>query len=247
MIRFLIALQFLTIIPFNIKKKIEDKDFGRSLGYFPIVGLLLGIFLSGVAYISMFLPTMVISSLILVAWTVVTGGIHLDGFADTCDGFYGNRRKEDILEIMRDSRIGTMGAAGIAILLLFKFAMLSSIRSEDLWKVLIMTVVFARWSQAFVCLTSTYARDEGKAKHFIEHVKRGDVFMGAIFILILNWFLIGIKGIILFTLLVITVLLFTKYVKRKIGGMTGDTIGATNEIAEASALLFSLILLSYKI
>ena len=158
--RFLIALQFLTILPFNIKGKIEEKDFGRSLIYFPIVGLLIGLFLASIAYISAFLPSLVISVLILAAWMAITGGIHLDGFADTCDGFYGNRPKEDILKIMRDSRIGTMGAAGVVMLLLFKFATLSSIRPEDLWKVLIMTVVFARWSQVLACSISKYVRDE---------------------------------------------------------------------------------------
>lgn len=245
--RFLIALQFLTILPFDIKGKIEEEDFSRSLIYFPIVGFLLGLFLASVAYISAFLPPLVISILILVAWTLITGGIHLDGFADTCDGFYGNRSKEDILKIMRDSRIGTMGAAGVVMLLLFKFAVLSSIRSQDLWKVLIMTAVFARWSQVFACSISKYARDEGKAKYFIEYAKKTDMFIGALFILILNWFLMGIKGAILFALLVAAIFLFIQCVKRKIGGMTGDTIGATNEITEVAALLFSLILLNYKI
>jgi len=245
--RFLIALQFLTILPFNNKVRIGGEDFGRSLVYFPIVGLLLGLFLAGVAYISASLPPIVISVLILVAWTVITGGIHLDGFADTCDGFYGNRRKEDILKIMRDSRIGTMGAAGVALLLLFKFATLSSIRSEDLWKVLIMTAAFARWSQVFACFTSGYARDEGKAKYFIAYAKKTDMFIGALFMLALNWFLMGIKGIILFALLVATVFLFIQYAKKKIGGMTGDTIGATNEIAEAATILFSIMLLNCKI
>ncbi|MBU2102175.1 MAG: adenosylcobinamide-GDP ribazoletransferase, partial [Candidatus Omnitrophica bacterium] len=99
--RFLIALQFLTILPFSIKGKIEKEDFGRSLVYFPIVGLLLGFFLASIAYISLSLPPMVRSILILVVWMVITGGIHLDGFADTCDGFYGIRPREEILKIMR--------------------------------------------------------------------------------------------------------------------------------------------------
>jgi len=245
--RFLIALQFLTILPFDIKGKIEEKDFGRSLLYFPAAGLLLGLLLAGVATISAFLPPLVTSVMVLIAWTVITGGIHLDGFADTCDGFYGNRPKEEILRIMRDSRVGTMGAAGVALLLLFKFAVLSSIHSEDLWKVLIITVVFARWSQVFACATSKYARDVGKAKHFMEYAKKTDMLIGALFILILNWFLMGTKGIILFALLSATIFIFIQYVKKKIGGMTGDTIGAVNEIAESAALLFSLILLNYKI
>jgi len=245
--KFLIALQFLTILPFNIKGKIEEGDFGKSLAYFPIVGLLIGLFLASVAYISAFLPPLVVSILILIVWIVITGGIHLDGFADTCDGFYGGRPKEEILKIMRDSHIGAMGVAGIAMLLLFKFAILSSIRPEDLWKVLIMTTVSARWSQVLACSVSEYARDEGKAKYFIKYAKKTDMFMGALFTLILNWFLMGAKGVILFALLSAVISLFIQFVKRKIGGMTGDTIGATNEIAEATALLFTLILLNYKI
>jgi len=245
--RFLIALQFLTALPFNIKGRIVEEDFGRSLIYFPIAGFLIGLFLASIAYVSTPLPPLVRSALILIAWIAITGGIHLDGFADTCDGFYGKRSREEILRIMRDSRIGTMGAAGLTALLLFKFAVLSSIRPEDLWKVLIITAVSARWSQVFACSVSEYARDEGKAKYFLKYAKKTDMFIGALFIVILNWFLMGVKGVILFALLLATIFLFIQYVKRKIGGMTGDTIGATNEIAEASALLFSLILLSYKI
>ena len=245
--KFLIALQFLTIIPFKIKGKVDDNDLGKSLIYFPIVGLLIGLFLVGITYISASLPPLVASALILIAWVIITGGIHLDGFADTCDGFYGNRRKEDILRIMRDSRVGTMGAVGVALILLFKFAVLSSIRSGDLWKVLIIAVVFARWSQAFACATSKYARDEGKAKYFIEYARKGDIFIGAVFTLLLNWFLMGIRGVILFVITLAVVSIFIRYAKRKIGGMTGDTVGAANEIAEAASLLFSLILLGYRI
>ena len=138
-----------------------------------------------------------------------------------------------------------MGAAGVVMLLLIKFATLSSIRSEDLWKVLIITVVFARWSQVLVCATSKYARDEGKAKYFIEYAKKSDMFIGALFTLLLNWLLMGVKGVILFVILLAVIFLFIQYVKRKIGGMTGDTVGAANEIAEAASLLFSLILSGY--
>ncbi|MDP2943504.1 MAG: adenosylcobinamide-GDP ribazoletransferase, partial [Candidatus Omnitrophota bacterium] len=112
---------------------------------------------------------MVRGSLILIAWIIITGGIHLDGFADTCDGFYGKRSREDILKIMRDSHIGAMGATSLTALLLLKFAILSSVAQEDLLKILVITAVFARWSQVLACTISKYARDEGKAKYFIEY------------------------------------------------------------------------------
>ena len=241
--RLLIALQFLTIIPFKIKGKVDDNDLGRSLIYFPIVGLLIGLFLVGITYISASLPPLVTSALILISWVVITGGIHLDGFADTCDGFYGNRPKYDILRIMRDSRVGTMGAVGVTLILLFKFAVLSSIRSEDLWKVLIIAAVFARWSQTFACATSKYARDEGKAKSFIEYSQKRDLIIGGIFTLAVSVLLMSLKGVVLFFISLVPVLALIYYIKRKIGGMTGDTIGAVNEIAEVCILIFGLILI----
>jgi len=245
--RFLIALQFLTIIPVNIKGKIGENDLGRSLLYFPVVGLLLGLFLALIAFIAGGLPPLVRGILILIAWIIITGGIHLDGFADTCDGFYGGHSREDVLKIMRDSRIGTMGAIGLVALLLLKFAILSSVAQEGLWKILLITAVFARWSQALACAISKYARDEGKAKYFIEYAERGACAAGALFTLILFWLLMSVKGVILFAILSAAMFLFIKCIQKRIGGMTGDTIGATNEIAEAAALLFSLILLNYKI
>lgn len=245
--RFLIALQFLTAVPFSINGKIEKADFGRSLVYFPVVGFLLGILLAGVAFISGPFPPMVRSILILTVWVIITGGLHLDGFADTCDGFYGRRPREEVLKIMRDSRIGTMGAAGLVVLLIFKFAVLSSIMQEDLWKVLIMAAVFARWSQALACVTSGYAREDGKAKYFIEYARVTDVLASGLFTLVLFRLLLGAKGALLFVLLSAVVFLFIKYIKARIGGMTGDTIGAINEVAETAALLFSLISLGYKI
>jgi len=245
--RFLIALQFLTIIPVNIKGKINEEDFGRSLLCFPVVGFLLGLFLALIASIARGLPPLVRGILILIVWIIITGGIHLDGFADTCDGFYGRRSREDILKIMRDSRIGAMGAIGLTALLLLKFAILSSVAREDLWKILIMTAVFARWSQVLSCAISKYARDEGKAKYFIEYAEYGACAAGALFTLILFWLLMSIKGVILFVLLSAAMFLFIKCIQRRIGGMTGDTIGATSEVAEALALLLGLILLSCKV
>ena len=243
----LIALQFLTIFPVNIKGKISEEDLGMPILYFPVVGLLLGLFLALIAFIAGSLPPLVRGSLILIAWIIITGGIHLDGFADTCDGFYGRRSREDVLKIMRDSRIGAMGVIGLMALLLLKFAILSSVARDGLWKILITTAVFARWSQVLACSISKYARDEGKAKYFIEHAEYGACVAGALFTLILFWLLMSVKGVILFALLAAAMFLFIKRAQRRIGGMTGDTIGATSEVAEAAALLLGLIALSCKL
>mgnify|MGYP001589761025 CR=1 FL=1 len=241
--RFLVALQFLTILPVKIKSEIKEKDFGDSLLYFPVVGLLIGLLLSlGVLSFS-FLPALVKSAMILILSILITGGIHLDGFADTCDGFYGNKSGEKILEIMRDSRIGVMGVIGIVSLLLLKFSVIVSLSEAPLWKILIMMPVFSRWSQALACNAASYARREGKAKYFMEYASRRDVIIGGIFTLIISVLLMQHRGLVLFFASLIPVSLFLYYIKRRIKGMTGDTIGAVNEIAEVCVLLFGFILI----
>lgn len=241
--RFLIALQFLTVVPIKIKSEIAEEDFGRSLLYFPVVGILIGLVLSGVALLLGFLPNPVVGVLILIISIVITGGIHLDGFADTCDGFYGPRPKEKILEIMQDSRVGTMGVVGVVCLLLLKFTLIVSVPQDALWKLLIMMTVFARWSHILACYTSNYARDEGKAKYFVEYAGKIELLVGTVFTVVLFLLLMRFMGLILLVLSLLSTLLFMNYVKRKIGGMTGDTIGAVNEIAEVAVLLFGLVYL----
>ncbi len=238
---FLIALQFLTIFPIKIKSEIQEKDFGASLLYFPFVGLLIGLFLASSAFLFSFLPGLVRGAFILIISIIITGGIHLDGFADVCDGFYGNRPKEKILEIMRDSRIGVMGAIGIFSLLLLKFGIIASLPDAVLWKALIEMAVFARWSQALVCSISCYARSEGKAGYFIGYARKKDVFIGSIFTLGLFLLLMQLKGVILFFLSMLSVLLFLHYIRKKIGGMTGDTIGAVSEFSEVITLLLCVL------
>lgn len=241
--RFLVALQFLTVLPIKITSEIAEEDFGKSLRYFPLVGMLIGLALSGVASLSSLLPNPVVAVLILIMSIVLTGGIHLDGFADTCDGFYGPRSKERILEIMRDSRVGVMGVTGVFCLLALKCTLIASIPHNVLWKLLIMMTVFARWSQVLVCCTSNYAREEGKAKYFVEYAGKKELLVGSIFAVVLFLFLMKLKGLVLLVVSLLPLLLFMNYVKRKIGGVTGDTVGATSEIAEVAVLFFGLIYL----
>lgn len=240
--QFLIALQFLTVLPIKIKSEVKERDFGNSLLYFPVIGILIGLVLCTAVFLLSVLPNLVVGVIILIISIVITGGIHLDGFVDTCDGFYGSKPKEKILEIMRDSRVGTMGVAGVVCLLLLKFTLIVSIPREILWRVLIMMVVFARWCQVLACYMSKYARKEGKAKYFIEHAGKKEVFAGILLTSGLFFLLMQIKGIILFFICMFPILLFINRIKRKIGGMTGDTIGAVNEIAEVLILLFCLFL-----
>ena len=241
---FLIALQFLTIFPVKIRSEIKNEDFGLSLFYFPFVGLAIGFILSSIPILFSFLPILVKGALILIVSVIITGGIHLDGFADTCDGFYGDKPKEKILEIMRDSRIGAMGAIGLILLLLLKFSLIVNLQGTILWKALVEMAVFARWSQVLACGITSSARQEGKAKYFIEYSGKKNLIMGGIFTVALFLLMSGLKGVFLFMLPFLCVLLSLQYIKRRIGGMTGDTIGAISEIAEVSVLFSNLLIVN---
>lgn len=238
--KFLIALQFLTIFPVKIES-IKPEEFGKSLLYFPIVGALIGIVLASVLFALDFLPNLIKCSLILIISIVISGGIHLEGFSDTCDGLYGGRCKEEILDIMRDSHIGAIGVIGLVCILLLKLSLFLSIPKEILWKSLISMGLFSRWIQVLVCYTSKYARKEGKGKYFIEYAGRKEFLISGLFTLAAFLFLMKIGGIILFFISLLPIWVFINYVKKKIDGVTGDTIGATSELAEVAVLFFTTV------
>ncbi|MDI6606051.1 MAG: adenosylcobinamide-GDP ribazoletransferase [Candidatus Omnitrophota bacterium] len=234
--RLLIALQFLTALPIKIRSEIQPQEFGRSLLYFPAVGLFIGIILACVSSALVFLPILLKGALILVTSIIITAAMHLDGFADTCDGFYAAKSREEALRIMRDSRIGVMGAVGIFCILLLKFTLIVSLPENILGRSLIMMAVFSRWSQSLACGMCGYARPAGKAKFFLEYARSSDVIIGGIASFLLFLFFCGIGAVILFIASFISVFLFITFARARIGGMTGDTIGATNEIAELAVL-----------
>lgn len=234
--QFFIALQFLTILPIKIKARLKKEDYGKALLYFPIVGFIIGAALAAIPSIFGFLPNLVLSAIILISSILITGGIHIDGFADTCDGLYGFNPKEKILEIMRDSRIGVMGVVGVMSLLLLKFALIANIPGNILWKSLIIMGVFSRFAQVLACALSGYARKEGKAKNFIGASGVNELLVATILTITMTLIVMKLGGLVLIALSLLPVLLFINYVKKKISGMTGDTIGATSEIAEIAVL-----------
>ncbi len=239
----LIALQFLTILPIKIEGDITKKDYGESLLYFPLIGLIIGVILAASSLILSFLPHMVMAASILVISIVITGGIHLDGFADTCDGLYGGRSKKRILEIMHDSHLGAMGIIGITSLLILRFALIVKIPHDLLPKALIIMPLLSRWAQALLCLIFKYARDEGKAGPFIEHTTKREIIAGGVFTFIIIVLLIKGIEVLFIGMALMPALLAAKHIDKRIGGMTGDTIGALSEITEIGILLVFLLLI----
>lgn len=243
--KFLIALQFLTILPIRIPGRIKEEETAASIAYFPLAGLVIGLILAATVFVFGFLPPAVTIALVIASSILLTGGLHLDGFADTCDGFYAGRTKERRLQIMRDPHIGTMGAIAIIILLLLKFTILLNLPKQILWRTLVIMPLFAKFWLVLACYKSRYAREEGKAKLFIGKSRARTVLITGILTLGLSFALGGVKAIIAYVFSSICLFLFMNYIKKRIGGMTGDTAGAINETAET--LLIFFILIAWKI
>ena len=236
--KFLAALQFLTIFPVRINK-MKEEELGESMAFFPVIGLLIGISTAILNYFLSHLMSENIVNIFLIIWIViVTGGLHLDGFADTCDGIFSWRSdKNEILKIMRDSRIGTMGVLGIFIILLLKYELLSNISGKEKYIALILMPVFGRFSQTVSAFALPYARETSGAASFIRHLNIKTIIFSSILFLVITtpvWFpkvfLIDLVSIII---LVPLLLFFNK----KLGGITGDVLGAINEIVEIIVLV----------
>lgn len=241
---FLLALQFLTIIPITLKR-FSDKKAAQSIIYFPLVGLLLGLSLVGVQIGLSFLRFNETSiNIILVVFLIaLTGGIHLDGLADTADAFLSRKNREEMLRIMRDSHIGVMGVAGIISILLLKIAFLSNMNTSLKLAALPLMCVCSRWSMVLAMASFPYARSEGKALLYIQGAaSHKRVVIALLSALVFAFALWRIKGVLVFAMVTLCSALIGVGVSKKIKGITGDTIGALNEIIEVVTLLIILLI-----
>ncbi|MBI3585064.1 MAG: adenosylcobinamide-GDP ribazoletransferase [Nitrospinae bacterium] len=240
---FLLSLQFLTIINVKNDSPIDEKAFGKIAILFPLVGALIGILLVVTSRLSSaILPLSVSDATVLIVLILITGGLHVDGFADTIDGFAGGKNKDDILRIMKDSRIGTFGVVGIVMLLLTKYLSIQSLQPDTKYLVLIIMPVIGRWSVLPMGLFFKYARIEGgTGKIFAESIRLKELIIGTIIVLSIIIPLFRLNGFLMLAAIFIVTLLIGRYSKRKIDGITGDVFGATIEINELIILILSLL------
>jgi len=244
---FVWALKFCTIVPIDTRDRITTKRYDIVMALFPHVGFLIGILLVGTGFgllmLGFQLQPEITAILVLLVLTVVTGGLHVDGLADTADGVLGGSTKERRLEIMRDSRIGAFGAIAIVFDYLLRYGALTGIMGQDQFMVLtaaslcLMPTV-GRWCQVLGAALCGYARqEEGVGKAFIDSVSWPSFVASAILPIALSVLLLGITGIWMLAAAVVGSLVVIFIVWWRIGGMTGDTLGAVNEVAEIVFLL----------
>lgn len=243
---FLSAMQFLTTIPIPvINKQINEKRLSNAVVYFPLVGLLLGLILAGTNNLLSFLgfQESVTNIILVISLIILTGALHLDGLSDTFDALLSGKDKEEMLKIMRDPHIGVMGVISIISILLLKISFLSSINPQFKNTALVLTCLLSRWGLIMPMVLFPYARKEGKTKVFIQNISLNKFFASTIIALcgvIIIW---QIKGILVLIITAICVYIINCFLNKKLGGITGDTLGAVNEITEILVLLCILILL----
>lgn len=236
------AAQFLTTIPPLIRRRFTAQEMGLSVGFYPPVGALIGLFLFAADSLLVFLnmPELLRASLVLTAWVLLTGALHLDGFLDTCDGLLGGFTPERRMEIMRDERVGAYALAGGMLLFLLKFSSLVSLNAH--LPALLITPTIGRWAISTVLVAFPYARPDGLGREMKDNTTWKQALLASLFALGITWLAAGWQGLLALAAAALVMLVFARYTLKRIPGLTGDIYGATNELVECAVLITLVIL-----
>jgi adenosylcobinamide-GDP ribazoletransferase len=235
MISLFTAFQFLTTFPAIIRRSFTAGEMGRSVGFFPLVGLALGGIFYGLASgLQVVFPSPVVAVFLLTAWLLLTRALHFDGFLDSCDGLFGGFTPERRMEIMRDSRVGAFGVAGGGLLLLAKYTAIVSLPQLS---GLVLAPVFGRWVLSMAIFAFPYAREKGLGRDMKDNVRWPQVTLASMITLLAGWLLAGWLGLLAFVLAGIVLWLGAAFILRRIPGLTGDSYGALCELTELAVLL----------
>jgi adenosylcobinamide-GDP ribazoletransferase len=230
------AIQFLTVIPPVVRRTFTPVELGWSVAFFPVVGALVGAILIGVdrATISI-LPPGVCSALILAAWVLLTGGLHMDGFLDTCDGLFGGRTPEDRLRIMRDERVGAYAVTGGILLMLVKSNALTALVNRETG--LLLAPIVGRWAMVLAVVGFPYARAHGLGRDMKDHAGRLQALLATLFVVPVAFWAGAWMGLLAVGIVCVCVIAGAWFVRRRLPGLTGDIYGCFCELAEVVVLL----------
>ena len=237
--RFTGALGFLTALPVTAQR---PESLRGSVVFFPAVGLVLGSLLwLQFALLEPLLDSSLNALGLVLTGSFLTRGLHLDGLADSADGFLSHQSPERMLQIMRDSRIGTMGALALFFDLLIRWQALAHCPRSVISQALIVPPVLGRMGMGVGMVLFPYARDEGMASEFLPGIKKHDLIGLLLTGAIVAALAANVRGILVYAMALLGGFLLWTGCKRRLGGYTGDVLGATNEVIE----VVSLILLVY--
>lgn len=240
---FLTAIQFLTRLPVPEWIQASEETLGKATKFFPLVGVMVGA--SGALTFWLLLHLLPQSAAVLCAiifTAFITNGFHEDGLADTFDGFGGGWTREQALEIMRDSRLGTYGAMALIFLILGKYSFLSTLAPGQVCRWLIVAHTASRWTVLPLCAWLPYARAEGQGKLVAKQIGKAEIFIASvtlfITVLLLSW-QAALAALLVTGLMTV---LSGLYFRARLSGITGDCLGATNQLTEVSLYLTAIIL-----
>jgi adenosylcobinamide-GDP ribazoletransferase len=232
-----LALAHLTILPIPGGAAGTPERLGRAAAWFPLVGLILGGLLVAVDRVAgTVFPALVSAAITVAAWKVLTGGLHLDGLADSVDGLAG-RDREDRLAIMRDSRIGTFGALSLTLTLGLEVVALAAVPPPVRWQVLVIAPVIARAAPPVLARLLAAARPVGHGAAFAAGVRARSAVTGLSVAVLIAVVVLGAAGIAVSVLALGLALVAAALLSRRLGGFTGDVLGAAVEVAELATIL----------
>ena len=235
------AFGVLTIYPLQASEAWTPETLGSSMVYYPLVGMCIGCSLWILYYLLITLfPPAIASVLLLGGLVVMTGGLHLDGLADTVDGLNGGHSREDTLDIFKDPHVGAMAVVGVVLVLLVKHASLTILPYESMLPCLVLMVTLSRYSMVQLACFSSYAHASGglgepfmrgmTQEHFLITV----LLTGSI-VLVFG----GVRGAMIWAMVSLAALWYQSYFRRRLSGITSDVLGAVNETNEALVLVLA--------
>jgi cobalamin 5'-phosphate synthase/cobalamin synthase len=237
--RFLAAMAFLTRLPVGRWAAFDAADVARSAGWFPLIGVLLGMIYSlAAALLKGHLPSGVVAVLLVLLDALATGALHFDGLADTADGFGGGKNPGDVLRIMRDHCIGAYGGLALVVLVALKMTAYDGLLRQSEWMAaLILTPALGRWSILLLTAALPYARKTGHPACPTSGMGKRALFWGTVAMAAALSAGRSGRAWIAAAVVVAVTACFGWYCRRRIAGITGDTLGANIEICESAALL----------
>ena len=245
---FFTALMFYTRIPCPKWVDHSEDYLNKATRYLPLIGWIVGAFNVLIIYVCSFIfPISICVVMALGASVLLTGAFHEDGYADLCDGFGGGWTKSQILEIMKDSRVGTYAVVGLILLIFLKiFILITLIEYELLYclKSIALAHILSRWSVTTIIFTHNYSRDDGvsKVKPIAKKLTLTNLIVSSLWVVPI---LFLFQSWLIFLVIPIVYLMkvyLARYFQKRIGGYTGDCLGATQQINEILTLLFCLLL-----
>jgi adenosylcobinamide-GDP ribazoletransferase len=232
-----LALRYLTIVPIPAGAHAEPTTLGRAAPWFPLIGLGVGLVIVATERVTaMLFPTLLDALLTVTVWKLVTGGLHLDGLSDCLDGLVG-RDAADRLRIMRDSRIGAFGAIGLILFLLLEVAAVSELPSPTRWRALLAAPAVARAMPPLVSWLFPAATPLGQGAMFRSGLRRSGVVAAFALATVIALSALHTAGLLGLGLATGSAIAVGWFYTRRLGGVTGDVLGACIEIAELLTLL----------